>query len=146
MNDLVLVFTLGGRRAALPTDVLHSVVELETVSAVPRAPGFVLGLSALRSQTLTVIDAAAALGLTTHPATVEGARAAIVDFEGHRYALVVDSIDDVADRLSEPLAVPGDAGPGWQRASEGLIETARGPALLLSLGAIIAGPTDAMAA
>ncbi|ANY19471.1 CheW-like domain protein [Tsuneonella dongtanensis] len=145
MTDLVLVFALGGRRAALPTDVLHSVVELDAVCPIPRAPEFVLGLSALRSHTLTVVDAAAALGIAAPRAAVEGSRAAIVDFEGHRYALVVDSIDDVAERLSEPTPVPGETGPGWQRASEGLIETARGPAMLLSLGALIAGP-GAMAA
>jgi purine-binding chemotaxis protein CheW len=140
MNDLVLLFTLGGRRAALRTAEVHSVVELDGLTAVPRAPDFVLGLSALRSITLTVIDAAAALCLAPPLPPESGARAAIVDHDGHRYALVVDEIDDVAEQLSQPSAVPGEAGPGWQRASEGLIETARGPALLLSLEILLSGP------
>ena len=39
MNDLVLVFTLAGRRAALPTADVQSVVELDAVTAIPQAPG-----------------------------------------------------------------------------------------------------------
>jgi purine-binding chemotaxis protein CheW len=140
MNQLVLLFTLSGRRAALRTDVVHSVVELDGLTAIPQAPAFVLGLSALRSQTLTVIDAAAALGLATRPISADGARAAIVDHAGHRYALVVEDIDDVAEMTAGPIAVPGEAGPGWQRASEGLVETDRGPALLLALDILLAGP------
>lgn len=140
MNDLVLVFTLAGRRAALPTCDVHSVVELDGVTAIPRAPSFVLGLGTLRSITLTVIDAAAALGFAPSGIPANGARAAIVDLAGHRYALVVDEIDDVAEQLSPPEPVPGEAGPGWQRASKGLVETARGPALLLSLERLIEGP------
>ena len=141
MNELVLVFTLAGRRAALSTRDIHSVVELDGVTAIPLAPAFVLGLGALRSITLTVVDAAAALGLPPAGTPANGARAAIVDHVGHRYALVVDEIEDVAEQLSDPEPVPGDAGPGWQHAGKGLIETTRGPALLLSLDALIEGPS-----
>jgi purine-binding chemotaxis protein CheW len=140
MNGLVLLLTIAGRRAALPTAEVHSVVELDALVPVPQAPGFVIGLSALRSNTLTVIDAAAAIGLAAPARPPAGARAAIVDHAGHRYALVVDDILDVAEQFSEPCPVPGEAGPGWQRASQGLIETAHGPALLLSLEVLLAGP------
>lgn len=140
MTDLVLVFTLAGRRAALPTADVQSVVELDAVTAIPQAPGYVLGLGALRSITLTIIDAAAALGLPPTAVNPVGARAAIVEHGGHLYALMVDEIDDVAEQFSAPEPVPGEAGPGWQRACHGLVETARGPALLLSLDTVLAGP------
>ena len=140
MNDLVVLFDIAGRRAALRTAEVQSVVELDSICAVPRAPHFVLGLTALRSNTLTVIDAAAAIGLPAHGMPEAGARAAIVDHAGHRYALVVDGIDDVAQVLSDPAPVAGEAGLGWERVSEGLIETDRGPALLIALGTLLAGP------
>ncbi len=145
MNDLALVMTLAGRRVALQTAELHSVVEIEHVTPIPSSPDWVLGLSALRSITLTVVDAAAAIGLCTPTMPESGARAAIVDYEGHRYALVVDAIDDVAELHTQPAPVPGEAGLGWQRVSEGLVETARGPALLLSLAAVLAGPAEVAA-
>ena len=140
MTDLVVILEIAGRRAALRTSDVQSVVELEAVSAVPRAPRFVLGLSALRSSTLTVIDAADAIGLRPHGPHTAGERGVIVDHAGHRYALLVDDIDDVAEVLGPPAPVAGEAGPGWERVSEGLIETDRGPALLLKLGALLAGP------
>ena len=140
MTDLVVILEIAGRRAALRTGEVQSVVELDTVSAVPRAPRFVLGLSALRSNTLTVIDAADAIGLRPHGPHVAGERGVIVDHAGHRYALLVDDIDDVAKVLGPPAPVAGEAGAGWERVSEGLIETDRGPALLLKLGALLAGP------
>lgn len=142
MSGLVVLVEIAGRRAALRTGEVQSVVELEAIAAVPCAPGFVLGLSALRSNTLTVIDAAAAIGLPPHGLPKEGTRAVVVDHAGHRYALVVDAIDDVAQTSGEPVPVPGEAGKGWERVSEGLIETDRGPALLISLGALIAGPSQ----
>lgn len=145
MNDLVVILEIAGRRTALRAAEVHSVVELEAVQPVPRAPGHVLGLSALRSSTLTVIDTAAAAGLRERREARIGERAAIVDSAGHRYALVVDEIDDVAQVLSEPAPVPGDVGRGWSRVAEGLIETDRGPALLLSLAALLEAP-PAMAA
>lgn len=145
MNDLVVILEIAGRRAALRTADVQSVVELDAVCGVPGAPAFVLGLTALRSSTLTVIDAAAAIGLSPHGLPDAGARAVIVDYAGHRYALVVDNIDDVAEALCAAEPVPGEAGPGWQRVSEGLIETDRGPALLIVLGALLAGPASAAA-
>lgn len=141
MNGLVVIIEVAGRRAALRTSEVQSVVELDNISPVPRAPGFVLGLTALRSSTLTVVDAAAAIGLPAHGLPDAGARAAIVDHAGHRYALVVDDIDDVAEALGDPTPVPGEAGPGWERVSQGLVETDRGPALLIDLGTLLAGPS-----
>ena len=140
MTGLVVILEIAGRRAALRTEDVQSVVELEAIQAVPRAPRFVLGLSALRSSTLTVIDAAAAIGLAPNGMPELGERAVIVDHAGHRYALVVDVIDDVAEVLSEPSPVAGEAGAGWERVSQGLIETDRGPALLVELGPLLAGP------
>jgi purine-binding chemotaxis protein CheW len=145
MSNLVVMLEIAGRRAALRTADVQSVVELEAICSVPRAPGFVLGLTALRSSTLTVIDAAAAIGLQACGLPEVGTRAVIVDHAGHRYEIVVDTIDDVAEALSEATAVPGEAGPGWQRVSEGLIETERGPALLIDLGALLSGPVLAAA-
>ncbi len=140
MIGLVVIVEIAGRRAALRASDVQSVVELDDIVAVPHAPRFVLGLSALRSNTLTVIDAAAAMGLPPRGAPQRGGRAVIVDRGGHRYALVVDGIDDVAEAPGDPAPVPGEAGPGWERISEGLLETDRGPALLIALDALLAGP------
>ena len=131
MNELVLILTIAGRRTALRAPEVHSVVELDTVSPVPRAPAFVLGLTALRSAAMTVIDCAQALGLSSARSAPEGRRAAVIEAQGHLYALLVDDVDDVVESRTAPAPVPGDAGTGWEIAALGMIETASGPALLI---------------
>lgn len=131
MNELVVTLVIAGRRAAIRAPGVHSVVDLGTVTPVPRAPAHVRGLTALRSAAMTVIDCALALGLPSDRADPAGRRAAVIEEDGHLYALLVDAVEDVVESTSEPAPVPGDAGSGWERAAIGMIETAGGPALLL---------------
>ena len=56
MSSLLLIVTIAGERVALSAGAVESVVELDTLIQVPRAPPHVAGLSTLRSRVLTVID------------------------------------------------------------------------------------------
>ncbi|MXO75810.1 chemotaxis protein CheW [Altererythrobacter aerius] len=140
MTGQVLLMTIAGRRVALPTMDVHSVVELEDVHRVPRAPAHIAGMTALRSSTLTVIDAVSAIGFADARDKAADLRAAVVDHAGHRYALRVQDIEDVAQCHGSASVISADMGDQWARVSKGLVETDRGPALLLDLGALIAGP------
>ncbi|MGB7407675.1 MAG: chemotaxis protein CheW [Pontixanthobacter sp.] len=148
MNDLLVTLQIAGSRAALRAVDVRSVVELDTVHPVPRTPPHILGLAAMRSQSMTVIDARAAVGLSVEAAdtdadtdgSIYGERSAIVEHSGHLYALRVEAIDDVTMALSEPTAITGGLGEHWQHVSEGMVETASGPAILIDLAALIKGP------
>jgi purine-binding chemotaxis protein CheW len=139
MNELLLIVTIAGQRVALPADAVESVVELDTLIPVPRAAPHVAGLSALRSRVLTVIDCKRSLELgTTH--CVGGVReAAVVELDGHHYALLVDLVEDVVEAQSEPAPVRAAMGPGWERVSSGMVETEAGPLLVVNIAALIAG-------
>ena len=50
MNQLLLIVSIAGSRVALPAAAVESVVELEALIPVPRAPAHIAGLSALRSR------------------------------------------------------------------------------------------------
>ena len=63
MNELLLIVSIAGSRVALPAAAVESVVELESLIPVPRAPDHLAGLSALRSRVLTVIDCQRSLEL-----------------------------------------------------------------------------------
>jgi purine-binding chemotaxis protein CheW len=65
--------------------------------------------------------------------------AAVVEFDGHHYALIVDLVEDVVEALSEPVPVRAAMGAGWERVSTGLVETEIGPLLLVDVAALIAG-------
>ena len=65
--------------------------------------------------------------------------AAVVELDGHHYALIVDLVEDVVEALSDPAPVRAAMGPGWERVSAGIVETETGPLLLVDVAALIAG-------
>lgn len=146
MSDLLLIVSIAGERVGLRSCQVESVVELDSVIPVPRAAPHVAGLSALRSRVLTVIDAKRSLDLGDSECA-EGIReAAVVEIDGHHYALIVDDVEDVVEALSEPSPVRAAMEPGWERVAIGMIETETGPILLLDVAAIVAGTETSRAA
>jgi purine-binding chemotaxis protein CheW len=65
--------------------------------------------------------------------------AAVVELEGHHYALIVDLVEDVVEALSDPVPVRAAMGAGWERVSEGMVECEGGPILLIDVAGLIAG-------
>lgn len=139
MSQLLLIVTVAGSRVALPAEAVESVVELDTLIAVPRAAPHVAGLSALRSRVLTVIDTVTALGLGETDCSDGIREAAVVEIEGHHYALIVDAVEDVVDAQSDPSPVRAAMGEGWERVSLGMVETEQGPLLLVDIAALVDG-------
>lgn len=139
MNDLLVMAQIAGRRCALHAGDVKSVIELGAITPVPHSPDYIAGITAQRSQALTVIDCRIALGFREIEWATDH-RAAVVKVGGHFYALMVDAIEDIAAGLSTPDGVPGGFGHEWTRVATGMVETAIGPALLIDLSALIAGP------
>ena len=146
MNELLLIVTVAGERVALPAAAVESVVELDTLIPVPRAGPHIAGLSALRSRVLTVIDCRRSLELGTSDCSDGIREAAVVEFDGHHYALIVDLVEDVVEALSEPSVVRATMGAGWERVSKGMVDTEDGPLLLVDVAALLAGAGEAKAA
>lgn len=139
MSDLLLLCTIAGQRAALPALRVKSVIEIAEITPIPGTPGFVAGLTALRSQALTVIDCAQAIGLPSR-AKDQDQRAAVIESDGHLYALMLDEAEDVGAARSAPIAVPGGFGAQWRRVAIGLVETDGEPALLIDVETLLSGP------
>jgi purine-binding chemotaxis protein CheW len=139
MRDLYLTVDMAGEKAALPAHYVESVVEIDDVAPVPCAAPHVLGLFALRSRVLTVIDSNAALGVGRHRRH-DTMQAVIVTVDEHLYGLLVDQVDDVV--AIEGAAMPPRAllTPGWAAMTEGVLEHDGAPLLLLDVPALINGP------
>jgi len=136
---LLLIVTIAGQRVAFAADAVESVVELDTLIQVPRVQPHVAGLSALRSRVLTVIDCRRSLDLGTSDCSQGIREAAVVELDGHHYALIVDVVEDVVEALSEPSPVRAAMEGGWERVSLGMVETEEGPLLLVDVAALIGG-------
>lgn len=138
-GDLLVIAQIAGRRCALSALDVRSVIEISAITPIPRAPSWITGITALRSQALTVIDCRRAIGLIETDGPTDH-RAVVVTEGGHSYALLVDSIEDITTAAGSAGQVPGGFGPEWSRIATGMIETLAGPALLIDLPALLAGP------
>jgi purine-binding chemotaxis protein CheW len=146
MNELLLVVAIAGERVALPAAVVEAVVELDTLIPVPRAAPHVAGLSALRSRVLTVIDCKRSLELGDSDCSGGIREAAVVEFDGHHYALIVDLVEDVVETLTRATPVLSTKGAVWEPDSRGMVDTETGPLLLVDVAGLITGAAEAKAA
>jgi purine-binding chemotaxis protein CheW len=136
MNDLVLIAMIGGERVAIAASAIDAVVDLWQVVPVPLAAEHVIGLAAVRSRVLTVIDAAAAVGLR---AKATGNRAIVIEAGGHRYALRVDSIAEVVAPLGPVVMFEASMGDNWSRVASGTVDTPHGFAVLIDPALLVHG-------
>ncbi|MEO1221345.1 MAG: chemotaxis protein CheW [Pseudomonadota bacterium] len=138
MNSLLVMALIAGRRCAFMAPDVQSVIEIGNITPIPRTPDCIVGLTAMRSQALTVLDCRKAIGFDAEQFSIDH-RAIVASCQGDSYALRVDAIEDICSAVSEPSEVPGGFGAQWSRVSIGLIETRVGPALLLNLESLIEG-------
>ncbi len=88
---------------------------------------------------LTVIDCMRSLDLGATDCADGIREAAVVELDGHHYALLVDLVEDVVEARSDAAPVRAAMGRGWERVSTGMVETEQGPLLLVDVAALISG-------
>ena len=137
-EQLFLVAHIAGRGVAIDSAQVESVVDIGHVTPTPRVAKHIRGLAALRSRVVTVIDAHAALGLP--PVGIAGSRAVITVIDGHHYAVLVDSLEDVAPFSAAPLPSGIALDGGWRAVGCGEVERDGEPILAIDLTALVQGP------
>ena len=139
MTELLLIINLAGQRVAIPAEDVEAVVEIEGLTPIPRAAEHVAGLAALRSRVLTVIDCSASIELGR--SCTEGPREAIVvEADGHPYALLVETVEDVIEFSGEVRPVRTALAGGWRRVATGMVEAGDDLLLLVDTQALLVGP------
>jgi purine-binding chemotaxis protein CheW len=139
MSELFLIAHIAGRAVAIESRQVESVVDIGAIVPVPGTDRQVRGLAALRSRVVTVIDTHAALGLPSPE--IEATRAVITHVEGHHYAILVDSLEDVAPFDLAPLSAGIVLDRGWRSTGCGIVERAGEPILAIDLRALVPGLT-----
>ncbi|RZM11987.1 MAG: chemotaxis protein CheW [Sphingomonas sp.] len=142
MTELFLIAHIADRGVAIEGGLVDSVVDIGEMVAVPRAPAAIRGLAALRSRVVTVIDTRVALGL---PPTETPRRAVIARVDGHLYAFLVDSLEDVAPHERLPMTAGASLGSGWACEGRGIVDRDGEPLLIIDLAALIPGGLAAAA-
>lgn len=139
MSELLLIAIVAGERVAFPAADVESVVEIEAITPVPQSPLHVAGLAALRSRVLTVIDCCASLQLGASSGK-PAREAVVVEVDGHPYALLVDTVEDVFEYSGKVRPIRTSVSKGWRRVATGMIETGEGLMLLIDTHALLGGP------
>lgn len=133
MSDLSVLAVVAGQCIAIDASLIEAVVDLTNVVCVPLAPPHVIGLAAIRSQVVTVVDPAIALGFAPQPAT---GRALLVKIDGHRYAIRVETVADVVPLPGETRATLLTG--SWATVASGRVDLEPGFALRVDPALLIA--------
>ena len=106
-----LTVEIAGQLVAILVDAVQAVLPMEEIVPVPLAPSRVVGIATKRGHVLTVIDARAAI--TGDRSSEPTRESVVININGHRYALLVDAIDEV---ISVSEGAIGSPPPGMQGA------------------------------
>lgn len=146
MSGLLMTARLAGTAVAIPSLEVESVVRVGELIPVPRCPPSVLGLFALRSRVLTLVDPARALRGDGEGGPTPATRQAIVlNGGGDGYALLVDQVEDVVEHDGS-LAAATRLGQGWDAIAAGIVDLPGERRILISIGAILSRLHDQRAA
>jgi purine-binding chemotaxis protein CheW len=102
----MLAFLLSGEEYVVAVEQVNEVLKMWSLTPVPNAPEYILGVSSLRGMMLTIIDLGKRLGLG--PAVMnEKSRVVVVTVDDERVGFIVDRVTGVV-KLSPDLvrAVP----------------------------------------
>lgn len=138
MSDLYLIAEIAKQRIALQADQVDSVIHVSDIVMVPMAPPHIIGLAAVRSRVITIIDTRIAIGLPSARDNVV-LTAVVIEAEGHRYGLVVDRVEDVCGVEGAVLPVRARMGQRWTAISRGILDHAGVSLLVINPDALIAG-------
>ena len=141
MSTLFLLAQIAGRQVAIASDQVESVVDIADVIPVPRADARVRGLAALRSTVVTVIDTHQMLGIEPDDAPTK--RAVVTLIDGHRYAIMVDALEDIVAGELRPLAAGVVLDAAWAAIGCGSVDIAGDPVLAIRLRSVIPGLAEA---
>jgi purine-binding chemotaxis protein CheW len=101
-----LTFTLGREIFALDIGTVREVLELTTITRIPRTPPFMRGVINLRGHAVPVVDMRLKLGMSKGEDTVDTCIIIVeIDFEGEQTVMgaLVDSVREVFEMAPEAI-------------------------------------------
>ena len=94
MERQLVIFDLADEYYGVDIAAVDSIIETQTITAVPRSPEFVEGVTNLRGVVLPVIDLRKRFGLESSELTKQ-TRIVVVEIDGMAVGMVVDAVTEV---------------------------------------------------
>jgi purine-binding chemotaxis protein CheW len=105
MENQLVVFELAGEHYGIDIAVVEGIIKMQEITAVPRAPAFVEGITNLRGSVLPVIDLRRRFGLPADEPTRD-TRIVVVEIDGITVGMVVDAVTEVLRVPAEAIEPP----------------------------------------
>lgn len=137
-HDLHVICRIGSEAVALSATNIESVDRIGAVTAVPGAPATVMGLVAMRSRILTLLDCAVISGEPHDPSAQS---MAILSIDGHGYGLALAAIEDVLP-LANIRPLPSPVAPRWHCLAPQLVDIHGRTLLVIDPARIVAAASN----
>ena len=105
MENQLVVFDLANEHYGLDIGTVESIIKMQPITAVPRAPSFVEGVTNLRGAVLPVIDLRRRFGLPAQEETKD-TRIVVVEMNDSTVGMVVDGVSEVLRVAEEAIEPP----------------------------------------
>lgn len=105
MDNQLVVFDLANEHYGVDIAAVESIIKMQAITVVPRAPAFVEGVTNLRGSVLPVIDLRKRFGLT-HGADNADCLIVVVEMNGAAVGLVVDGVSEVLTVAPDAIEPP----------------------------------------
>jgi purine-binding chemotaxis protein CheW len=104
MDEKLVVFKLAAEIYGVAVNQVQSIIEMQPMTRIPGAPGFIEGVINLRGTIVPVIDLRARFGL---PASGESKGViVIIELDGQQIGMMVDRVTDVTKVSSSAIVPP----------------------------------------
>ncbi|QSO45361.1 chemotaxis protein CheW [Alicyclobacillus mengziensis] len=105
MQQSIVVFRVADKEYGVPVELVHSVEQGVTVTAVPRTIAFIRGVFELRGDVIPLVDMRERLGQMDQ-VVLESGFVLVVEVNGDKTGFLVDEVNDVVpvdDEALEPV-------------------------------------------
>ncbi len=137
MENQLVVFDLAHEHYGVDISAVEGIIKMQAITAVPRAPAFVEGVTNLRGKVLPVIDLRRRFGLPGEE-TTKDTRIVVVEMNGATVGIVVDGVSEVLRVSPEAIEPPSPIVTTVDSAFiKGIAKIAQRLVILLDLGKIL---------
>jgi purine-binding chemotaxis protein CheW len=105
MEHQLVIFDLANEHYGVDIATVEGIIKLQAITAVPRAPNFVEGVTNLRGEVLPVIDLRRRFGISADEKRGKDTRIVVVVIDGKKVGMVVDAVTEVL-RVSDVAIEP----------------------------------------
>ncbi len=104
-EEQLVVFELAGESYGLDIGAVNTIIRMQAITHVPRAPEFVEGVINLRGSIIPVVDLRKRFGLNAYEET-KASRIVVVETAGGAFGLIVDAVTETLSLSREVIEPP----------------------------------------